>query len=122
MRKITLIILVPVILLQCSIKTAIVAYYQINQEYIASVLCENKNNTTMNCKGKCYLNKKISEQENQEAKLASILKELKDTNGFLPSVFQFSIDSYGNSLSDQNSAYLSKNYSSPFLEILQPPC
>ena len=37
--------------------------YQTNKEYIASVLCKNRNKPEMACYGKCYLNKKIEESQ-----------------------------------------------------------
>ncbi len=86
------------------------------------MLCENKANVVMNCKGKCYLNKKIKEQERQENKLASILKELKDSNGFISSLFIFSIETSGIVLSKQDSFFLLKYHTSPIADILQPPC
>ena len=43
-----------------------------NKDYIAKVLCININKPELNCKGKCFLTKKIAEaekkQQNQERK------------------------------------------------------
>lgn len=41
--------------------------YQTNKEYIASVLCENRNKPEMACNGKCYLNKKIEKSQNHDS-------------------------------------------------------
>ncbi len=41
--------------------------YQTNKEYIASVLCENRNKPKMACNGKCYLNKKIEASKNHDS-------------------------------------------------------
>ena len=41
--------------------------YQVNKEYIASVLCENRNKPEMACNGKCYLNKKIEASKNHDS-------------------------------------------------------
>ena len=41
--------------------------YQTNKEYIASVLCENRNKPELACDGKCYLNKKIKESKNHDS-------------------------------------------------------
>lgn len=40
--------------------------YETNKEYIASVLCENRNKPEVACNGKCYLNKKIEESQKHE--------------------------------------------------------
>lgn len=39
--------------------------YSLNKTYIAQNLCENKNKPSMHCNGKCYLNKKLKEEEKQ---------------------------------------------------------
>ncbi len=48
------------------------AGYEMNKDYIAKVLCININKPELNCKGKCFLTKKIAEaekkQQNQERK------------------------------------------------------
>lgn len=33
--------------------------YQVNKDYIASVLCENRNKPELACNGKCYLAKEV---------------------------------------------------------------
>ena len=37
--------------------------YNLNKEYIASVLCENRDKPQLACNGKCYLDKKIKESK-----------------------------------------------------------
>lgn len=46
----------------------IYAGYELNKSYIASTLCENKAKPQLQCKGKCYLSKKIKEAEQREKK------------------------------------------------------
>jgi hypothetical protein len=122
MQRILVIFLLTIVMLQSGIKAGFVAYYQINRDYIAAMLCENKENIAMNCKGKCYLNKKIKEQETADHKLASILKELKDTSVFLSSSDIFSFQPSGFAFREQNTNYFIKSYPSPLTGILQPPC
>ena len=45
----------------------ILADYSLNKNYIAQNLCENKNKPAMHCNGKCYLAKKLQEEEKQRA-------------------------------------------------------
>lgn len=42
------------------------AEYVINYEYIATVLCENREVPEMKCNGKCYLSKMLAEQQAQD--------------------------------------------------------
>lgn len=44
------------------------AGFEINQNYIASTLCENKARPWMNCNGRCYLMKKLKQAEEKEKK------------------------------------------------------
>jgi len=48
--------------------TLLVVNYELNKNYISEKLCENTNNKNLKCEGKCYLNKKIKEQNDQENK------------------------------------------------------
>lgn len=42
------------------------AEYVINYEYIATVLCENREVPEMHCNGKCYLSKMLAQQQAQD--------------------------------------------------------
>lgn len=44
-------------------KFSIVAWYQVNKTYVATVLCENKAKPELNCCGKCYLNKQLKKAD-----------------------------------------------------------
>jgi hypothetical protein len=47
-------------------KLCIVANYRINQEYIAKNLCVNRYKPKSCCQGKCYLNKQLAKDEDQQ--------------------------------------------------------
>lgn len=122
MRIIAIILLIALFALQSFVKTSMVAYYQLNKEYIASTLCENKDKPTLKCQGKCYLNKKIKEQERQESRPLSVLKSLKDSADFFAEYsFYFSFSSLKN-LNTQHTNYNAAFYPSPIQEIIHPPC
>ncbi len=44
------------------------AGFEINRNYIAKELCENKSRPWMNCNGRCYLMKKLKQAEEKEKK------------------------------------------------------
>ena len=83
--------------------------YQTNKEYIASVLCENRNKPEMACNGKCYLNKKIAASKNHDshdhslpeidlskypvAPIAIVLYKFENIKLFKKSIY-FSVDSF----------------------------
>lgn len=45
----------------------VLASYSANKDYIAKNLCENKNKPSMHCNGKCFLAKKLREEQKQES-------------------------------------------------------
>lgn len=45
-----------------------IAYYQLNQDYIARVLCENRDKPQLHCDGQCYLAKKLKAQQDKQDK------------------------------------------------------
>ena len=122
MKKVFVIVLVAIVLLQSSIKSMYVAYYNINKEYIASVLCINKAKPASTCNGKCYLSKKMDEQEKQEQTIPSVLKGLEEAVFYFSEYSfvlnpRFSIEEQLVSLD----AYQMHSYSSPIDNIIQPP-
>jgi hypothetical protein len=66
-KQITAIIFFAALLSQSMCRVMILADYSLNKTYIANVLCENKDNPTMHCNGKCYLSKKLQEAEKQQS-------------------------------------------------------
>lgn len=41
-------------------RLGVVAWYEVNKQYVATVLCENKDKPGMKCCGKCYLRKQLN--------------------------------------------------------------
>ncbi|MBS1661094.1 MAG: hypothetical protein JST68_08590 [Bacteroidetes bacterium] len=60
------ILLIVLIALQTFSKWCLIAEFQVNRDFIAKNLCVNRFNACSCCKGKCYLNKKIAEDESQQ--------------------------------------------------------
>lgn len=46
----------------------ILAYYNLNKDYIARVLCENRDKPQLHCDGKCYLARRLNENLAREQK------------------------------------------------------
>ncbi|WP_233260724.1 hypothetical protein [Pedobacter sp. HMWF019] len=44
----------------------IYAGFELNKNYIASALCENRDKPQLHCNGKCYLMKKLKQAEEKE--------------------------------------------------------
>lgn len=68
MNKVTAIVLMLCLSCQLVLKLSIVAWFEINQEYIAATLCENKNKPELVCCGKCVLTKELKKADDVEQK------------------------------------------------------
>jgi hypothetical protein len=58
-NKITSIALVLIMSLQCFYKLGVITYFHLNREYIAEVLCINKEKPITMCYGQCFLNRSL---------------------------------------------------------------
>ena len=76
--------------------------YWMNRDFIASVLCENKDRPELECNGKCHLKKQIQENtedqnEGQEVSNRLMVEFFQFTNGFeLRTPTEISIDHFYN--------------------------
>lgn len=62
---------ITILLIFCTIsanfaRLFVFAGFELNQKYIASTLCENRDKPWMHCNGKCYLMRKIKLAEDKE--------------------------------------------------------
>ena len=120
-KKILLIGIVLIMLIQTSIKSAIVFYYLCNKEYITVAFCENKAKPQMACNGKCYLSKQIKLQEEKENKLPFNIKNIKETVLFC-SLLNIELPSFNITIKKLLvSFYKQQFYTSPLVSIFQPP-
>jgi hypothetical protein len=64
--KLTAILLI-IAIISCSFSRFFVyAGFELNKNYIAAKLCENRNRPWLHCNGKCYLMKKIRQAEEKQ--------------------------------------------------------
>ncbi|WP_343688492.1 hypothetical protein [Chitinophaga sp.] len=66
MRYFLFIALLTGLLLQNCSQYLISLEYTLNQRYIASVLCVNRDKPDMHCNGKCYLKKQLERDQQQQ--------------------------------------------------------
>jgi hypothetical protein len=45
-----------------------IAYFNLNRDYIARVLCENRDKPQLHCNGQCYLAKRLKAQQDKQNK------------------------------------------------------
>ncbi len=64
--------------------------FYLNRSYIAKNLCENIDKPMMHCNGKCYLNKKLKQQQKQDQQAPVSNTEKFDVAPFfVPKLFSF---------------------------------
>lgn len=59
MKKVISIGLIFLLSAECLYKLGIITYYQLNKDYVAEVLCVNKDNPITMCYGKCFLKRHL---------------------------------------------------------------
>ncbi len=102
-------------------KLTIVAFYQINKKVIAEVLCVNKDKPELNCNGKCYLVKKLKEEESKHESqdpfyLSSgfeILFDVPESEFILNREIEYNSNSI--------TPYLLSTYTTYFSQVFHPP-
>jgi len=78
------IFLTSIIFVQAFSTYFIKADFYLNQSYIAKNLCVNREKPMMHCNGKCYLSKKITEQEKKDNSPTSKTERMDVQLFFLP--------------------------------------
>ena len=74
MKLFAVISLSLLMLVQPLSKMLIVAEYQVNKNYIATVLCINKSKPQLHCEGKCQLTKQLAKAQHSETEVPEFLK------------------------------------------------
>ncbi|SEJ26675.1 hypothetical protein SAMN04487995_3856 [Dyadobacter koreensis] len=101
-----------------------IAYYQVNKAYITRVLCENRDKPQLHCDGKCYLAKKLKEQEEkQDQRTSERIQGIPVLQLFASPLATFEflsrplLQSSGGSF-----PYHLATYQAPFSILVPPPC
>lgn len=93
--------------------------YAINYDYIAKVLCINKDKPELSCKGKCQLMKKLQKQQEEDYNSLRISME-EYPIGFVD-IIDISKKTFSNTENQNNFAYR-KRYQYLFLaSVFHPP-
>jgi hypothetical protein len=94
--------------------------YNINQNYIASTLCENRNKPACCCHGKCFLKKQMQKDEDPGKNNVPVSKDKFDVSLFCEAV---STNDFNNSIPDKlfSDHYLVKKYTALLSPVFHPP-
>ncbi len=124
MRRIILYLLVFATLLPSVSQWGVIAYYHANKDYIARVLCQNRDKPQLHCDGKCYLAKKLkASQDRQDRETTESVRNAPTITLFCSDRFSFDFTPVF-SLTDRSapaSTYQLQAYSAPLSPVFQPP-
>lgn len=100
-----------------------IAYYHVNKEYIARVLCENRDKPQLHCDGKCYLAKKLkAQQDKQDKETTERVQNTPVLQLFYQATLSFQFRSASALLCRAGlSAYRFPSYQSPSMGLFRPP-
>ena len=116
--RITSILLIFLTLSSSVTRLVCYAGYELNKDYISKVLCENKAKPILQCKGKCYLSKKIKQAEEQDQKQGSSVSKINQ-QALLNSYLRFRCYTFQ---TDEYEAHSLANYFfKSAYAIFQPP-
>lgn len=65
-RSFTALLLLSTLMLTQFSKVFVYAGFELNEKYIVSTLCENRDKPELHCNGKCYLTRKLKQAEEKE--------------------------------------------------------
>ena len=100
-----------------------IAYYQLNREYIARVLCQNRDKPQLHCDGACYLAKKLKDQQDrQDKETTERVQQMPNLQWFCQEYAGFSFSpSVTEGLALPQFSYQLATYWAPLSAIFQPP-
>lgn len=123
MRSAIAYILLLAIMLPTLTPWGTIAYFKLNREYIAKVLCENRKKPEMHCNGKCYLAKKLKQQqEKQDRETSDKVQNTPVIQLFTPLAYAYSFERVAFLFPVASDFFhLVASYAAPVSELLRPP-
>ncbi|MCW3080515.1 hypothetical protein [Segetibacter sp.] len=85
MKRLCTIFLLTVFVLQTFSRMVVEADYFVNRSYIAKYLCINNKKPQLQCGGKCYLSKKLKQQDKQDQQTSNDKKPKFETSLYIVS-------------------------------------
>jgi hypothetical protein len=101
----------------------IIAHYQLNRDYIARILCENRDRPELHCDGQCYLAKRLkAQQDKQDQDTTKQVQNLPIVQLFCDVAPSFTFSHPGQlRQSIRFAAILLSQYVAPLTPVFQPP-
>lgn len=100
-----------------------IAYYHANRDYIARVLCENRDKPQLHCDGQCYLAKQLkAQQDKQDKETTERVQNSPVLQLFCNEQPAFTFTQNAAAIRESSAfTYLLTTYSAPLSPVFQPP-
>lgn len=123
MRSFIAYILLAAIMLPTLSPWGTIAYFKLNREYIAKVLCENRKRPDLHCDGKCYLAKKLKQQqEKQDKETSQKVQNTPVIQLFTPQPYSYNFEREATEFREPIRFFHQLLfYSAPVAQLLRPP-
>jgi hypothetical protein len=100
----------------------IFGYFVLNNDYVAKVLCQNKNRPELHCNGQCYLAKQLKAAEQKDRQNMADLLKVNEIQLFCSETFIINFKNFPTFLFQKHAIfYLLTNYTTPQFSVFQPP-
>jgi hypothetical protein len=119
MKKVVVFSLLFLFILQSTKNLWIITSFHINREYIADNLCVNRFDKIPTCKGQCFLDDQL-ENENKESKKQTTQFD-KETVFVCPIQFHLNIDSKKKFIKNSNFTFYESIKLSSYLKTIENP-
>ena len=104
------------------VKVGIFVSFKANQDFIAKVLCVNKDKPEMKCNGKCHLAKELNKTENKDENLPITISNKTEITLFIENQETFQIKPTFGFLTKECFIDEKKDYHSLFINgVFHPP-
>lgn len=109
---------------QSFFQLSFIAYWKINQTFLSSLYCENKDKPALHCDGNCYLKKQIqkAEQNEKEFPTAVLKRNLVDTISIITTSLELHLQAFLIEFSPTYCRYIGIFIANPAMKgIFHPP-
>ncbi len=100
--------------------TTLIIDFKINQEFIAKVLCINKDKPELKCNGQCHLKKELSKSEEKEKEAPQSI-QLKEQMQFTPKSIRTSLQLFPCAVQSSYPYMMPFSGAQFFKDIFHPP-
>lgn len=106
---------------QCIFKLGIITFFEANRDFIAEVLCVNKEKPMTMCNGQCFLDRNLSFAE-EETNAQTSVSVKYETTVFITYAFEISLLSKCSSSQKTNGKPAPAYHFDDVRDVFHPPC